>query len=544
MKKQTFMEGAFVSTIGFVLCKVIGMLYVIPFRAIIGVKGAILYSYAYTIYSVFVSLSSAGVPGAMAKTISEYNALGYYNTQERAYKIGKRIIVAIGVISFLILFVFAPQIAYLIIGDIKGGNTIGDITYVIRIISTALLIIPFLSTSKGYIQGHKMMIIPAVANVMEQLARVIVIIGGSYLTLNIFHLSITTAVGVATFGATIGALVAYIYILDKIKKNRKSLMRDIPKTREESKYTNKVILSRFVKFSLPFILIELVRSLYNTVDTFTIVKGLVKLGYDVNLAENVLSIITTWGSKLNMIVLSISFGLTISIIPNIASSAILKQYDDVSHKINQALKMILFTSLPLSLGICFLSSSTWTLFYGYDKLSVTIFGFLILQTIFHSFYCILIDTANTLSKPKLALGTLFFGFLLKLLLNTPMMGLLQFIGIDAYYGPIVTTMLVHIISVIYLLIMLKKTYKINYKESVIPMIKIILISLIMMIVLSIMRLLIGPFNTTRFSSFLEIIIYGSVGGFIYLYLSYKYKLFESVFGKEMLDKFRRKFKKR
>lgn len=77
-------------------------------------------------------------------------------------------------------------------------------------------------------------------------------------------------------------------------------------------------------YALPFILIEFIRSIYNTVDTFTVVKTLVSVGYNIKDAENILSIITTWGSKLNMIVLSITMGLTISLIPNVVSSATLK----------------------------------------------------------------------------------------------------------------------------------------------------------------------------------------------------------------------------
>ena len=273
----------------------------------------------------------------MAKAVSEYNTLGYYNAQERAYKIGKYIIVILGLLSFITLFLFAPQISYLIIGDIEGGNSLDDITFVIRVISTALLFIPILSVSKGYVQGHRMMAVPAIANVIEQLVRVIVIVGGSYLTLKVFNLSITTAVGVATFGATAGALVAYLYIINKINKNREELKRNESPKKEELKLTNKVIFKRIVIYSLPFILIEFIRSIYNTVDVFTVVRGLVGLGYDVNVAENILSIVTTWGSKLNMIILAITFGLTMSIIPNIVRSATLKDYKDVSVKINQSL---------------------------------------------------------------------------------------------------------------------------------------------------------------------------------------------------------------
>lgn len=543
MKKNSFIEGAMISTIGIVLCKIIGILYVIPFRAIIGVEGAVLYSYAYTIYSVFVSLSSSGIPSAMAKTVSEYNTLGYYNAQERAYKIGKYLIVGIGIVCFLILFIFAPQLSYMIIGDIEGGNSIESITLVIRVISTALLFIPILSVSKGYVQGHRMMAVPALANVIEQLVRVIVIIGGSFLTLKVFHLSVTTAVGVAVFGATVGALTAYLYVLNKINKNREALMRDSKVTRKEVGLTNKVIFQKIVKYSLPFILIEFIRSIYNTVDVFTIVKGLVGLGYNVNDAENVLSIITTWGSKLNMIILSITIGLTISIIPNIVRSATLKDYKDVSLKINQSLRIILFIALPMTLGIWFLSSSVWTIFYGYDSLSVEIFSFYILQSIVTSFFYVLVDTSNALNKPKLALGTLLVSFLLKAILNIPMMHFLKFIGIEAYFAPTVTTMLVQFMAVIFLLKNLKKSYQISYKSSGPIFIKVLLMNGIMIVSLMIVRLFLGSFPHTRLWSLVEVMIYASIGIIIYFYMAYKNNVFKTVFGDEFANKINRVFSK-
>lgn len=539
MKKNSFIEGALISTIGIVLCKILGLLYVIPFRAIVGVEGSVLYGYAYTIYSVFAGLSSNGIPSAMSKTVSEYNTLGYYNSQERAYKIGKYIINGIGIVSFLILFIFAPQMAHLIIGDIEGGSNLSDIVMVIRVISTSLVFIPLLSISKGYVQGHRMMRVPAIANVIEQLVRVIVIIAGSFLTLKVFNLSITTAVGVSVFGATIGALVAYLYVLDKIRKNKEALKRNEKMTRAEAKITNKEIFKKIVLYALPFILIEFIRSIYNTVDTFTVVKTLVSVGYNIKDAENILSIITTWGSKLNMIVLSITMGLTISLIPNVVSSATLKKYDEVSQKINQALKIILFVALPMTLGLWFLSNSVWTIFYGYDQLSTSVFKVYILQAIVMSFYYILVDANQALSNTKVALGTLIVTFILKLIFNTPVMLLFNYLKLPAYIGAIITTILAQALAIIFLLLNLKKKYKVNYKDTFITGVKIIILNLIMIVSLSIVRLVIGEFPHTRLYSLLEIIIYGLIGIFVYGFIAYKEHLFEDVFGKELLNKFKR-----
>ena len=120
MKKTGFLAGAAISTIGIVLCKIIGLVYVIPFYAIIGTQGGALYSYAYSIYNIFLNLATSGIPVAMSKIVSEFNEMKYFNTKERTFKLGLKIISILCIISFVVLFIFAPQIAYLIIGDVKG----------------------------------------------------------------------------------------------------------------------------------------------------------------------------------------------------------------------------------------------------------------------------------------------------------------------------------------------------------------------------------------------------------------------------------------
>ena len=93
MKKTNFMSGAIIATLGIIACKVLGLVYVIPFYAIIGTMGRSLYSYAYSIYSMFVNVSTSGVPLAISKSVSEYDTLGYYEAKERIYTLGKRIMV-------------------------------------------------------------------------------------------------------------------------------------------------------------------------------------------------------------------------------------------------------------------------------------------------------------------------------------------------------------------------------------------------------------------------------------------------------------------
>ena len=218
LKKNSFMQGAFVATLGIVICKILGILYVIPFHAILVEQGCALYGYAYILYNIFLCISLAGIPLAMSKIISEYYTLGYFKTKERAFKLGKRLLFMMGLVCFIVLFVFADQIGYMIIGNITGGNSKEDVAFVIRLISTAILIIPILSVSRGYFQGHKFITPTSISQIIEQVVRVTIIVFGSFLMYRVFHLSLKLTVGCAVFAATVGGIASYAYFLFIDKK--------------------------------------------------------------------------------------------------------------------------------------------------------------------------------------------------------------------------------------------------------------------------------------------------------------------------------------
>ena len=220
MRKSTFVKGAFITTFGIVISKLLGILYVVPFHAIIGEKGGALYGYAYTIYAVFMSLASLGVPLAISNLVSEYQTLGYSKAKNRVFVIGKRIALLLGLICFLVIFLFAPLLAKAVLGNVTGGNSLEDVTFVIRIIGIAILIVPLLSIYRGYFEGHRFMSPPSISQIIEQIVRVLIIIFGSFFALKVFHLSLATTVGIALLGASIGALSSYFYLLEKKNRNK------------------------------------------------------------------------------------------------------------------------------------------------------------------------------------------------------------------------------------------------------------------------------------------------------------------------------------
>ena len=530
MKKNSFVAGAFITTLGIVISKVLGIVYVIPFHSVIGEQGGALYGYAYTIYSLFMSLATAGIPLAISKIVSEYQTLGYYNAKKRAFIIGKKIALLLGAICFLILILFAPILAKLILGDLVGGNTISDVSFVIRVISVAILIVPVLSIYRGYFEGHRFMSPPSVSQVLEQIVRVLIIVFGSYLTLKVFNLSLTSAVGVALFGATVGAFASYIYLVNKKLKNKKKFNEKVRNVNEPI-ITDKVIFKKLVIYAVPFIMIDIFKSLYNYVDMLTVVKGLVNFAnYSVNDAETIMSMISTWGSKFNMIILSVSTGVVVSLIPNLTQSVVEKDKSGINKKINQALSILLFLMIPMTVGLSFLSEPVWTVFYGVSKYGPSVLSFFIFVGLIMGLFTASISIVQVLKDYKSVFISLVAGVLLKILLNNSLMISFSQLGLPAYYGVISASIIAYFVSFIICLIVLRIKYKVDYENTVKNFMDTLCGSMLMVVVLFLMKFIIPTSGFSRVGSLLIVVVYALVGMVVYMLFMMKIGAIKNIFG--------------
>lgn len=535
------MEGAFIATLGIVISKILGIIYVIPFYAIIGTQGGALYGYAYNIYSIFLGISSAGIPLAISKLISEYDTLGLYQSKEKVFKISKRFLTVLGIICFLILFIFARDIATLIIGDIKGGNTIEDIVYVIRVISFSILIVPTLSVYRGYLQGHRFMEPTSISQVIEQFVRVTIIIVGSFLASKVFNLSLKQTVGVALFGATIGALVSTLYLVRKVRINKKVLVKD---SHDEVVKTTKEIVFQIFMYASPFIFGEITKSLYNSVDTFFVVRTLVNdLGYKVTDAEAIMGFISTWGNKLNMIIIAVGTGFMASLLPNLTISQVKNDREDIDIKINQTIQILVLIALPMTVGLSFLARPVWNVFYGYSYYGPRVFAFSVFTAFVTIFLSMSTTTLMTLKEYKILFINLIVGLVVNAVLDVPLMHLLNNIGLSAYYGATLSTILGNVTSIMIVFTFLKIKYGLHFKETIIRVAKIILSVLVMLLGLNILKFVI-PFVSSRMLSFVIVCIYALVGMIIYYLCIKKFGLLDDILGKNLLNKFKNKFKRK
>ena len=536
MKKRNILQNSLIATVCIIICKIIGLIYVIPFNAMISRSAGALYSYAYNIYVIFLSLSTSGIPLAISKTVSEYNSLEYYNTQERVYTIGKQIIFLLGLVCFVIMVVFADLIAAAILGDAVGNNTVADVAKVIRIISLALLIVPTLSVTRGYLQGHKFITESSFSQIIEQLVRVIIILVGCIVIIKIFDLDEKIAIGIAVFSAAVSAFASYIYLKFKIKKNRDSLVISSEIKPEEKKISYMDIAKKILLCALPFIIVEALKSAYATVDTVTIVRGLTGLGYTIDQAETTFSVIATWGNKLCTIVVSVSIGISMSLIPSVAGLFVKKDMKKVNEQYNTSLLLLLITTLPMTFGMVFLAKPIWIVFYGYDFLSIEVFGLYIFEAITFCAFSVLISFCQTVGKSKVALLSLFVSFVLNAIFNIPFMHLCHYLGIGGYQGATVCTLVTQILPTLFLLIYIKKSFNFSYKKLFISSLKICFATLVMVLGLYLLSFVYKFDSFSRLDSLIVVFVYAIVGVLVYGFMVLKLGLIQELFGNSKILK--------
>lgn len=538
MKKNSFLQGTIIASIAIIFIKIIGALYVIPFYKIIGEQGGSLYSYAYNIYNLFLTISITGFPIAISKIVGEYNEKGMFNAKETAFKLSKFIVLILGFVTFLIVFIFSNEIATLFIGNLEGGNDISSISFVIKAISFSLLIIPYVSILRGYLQGHKYITPSTNSQIIEQILRIAVVLLGSYLAINVFNKDIKIGVAVALSGAFIGGLGALIYLNIKIRKNKKDFIK-----KDESNIfvSSKEIVKKIFIYSLPSIIISIVASLYDTTDQILVIRGASLLGFSTSDAETMGSIISTWGVKICMIVAAIGMAISINTIPHMVSSYINKDYKEVSNKLNQILKTALVIMAPMSIGVSILAKPLYAIFYG-----ESLYGPLILSVvIFASLLANLNNVLNTaligISEYKIIYINTILGVVLNLLMDIPFMIIFDKLGLFPVWGASFSSILSFSIATLLACTMLKQKYNISFKDFNSALKKVIISCVAFSIPLIILNIFV-KWNYNFIVTFLIMVLYMIIGASIYIYINCKNGLIYDIFGKDIFTKIKNKLK--
>ena len=380
----------------------------------------------------------------------------------------------------------------------------------------------------------------SISQVIEQVVRIIVILGGSYLGLKVLNLSLTTSVGIAVFGAFAGGFAAMLYLFINMRKNKKEL--SLEEVEKKDDISNREILKKIISYAIPFIIIDVAVSLYNFIDMVLISRTMGYLGYDAATTEFVTSSVATWANKINVIVNSVAMGLTVSLIPNIVEAFTLKKWSLVEKRLNKAIQIIQVTCIPIVLGISFLAKPIWNIFYGNSNLELgsIVLGVSIFGALFYNIYMITSMTLQSLNKFKAVYFTTFLGYLTNAFLDVPLMLLCQHLNLQPFIGALLASILGYSLASFSALIILRKHHHLKYHESYKMFAKILVPSFCMMLAVFFVARLCPISYNSRTSCIFYVFLTSVSGAIVYLFIAYKMKILDNVFGKEYLDRIIRK----
>ena len=258
-KPNTFFGGAAILAMGILVVKVIGLFYKIPLVNIIGSEGSADFNNAYNIYSVLLTISTAGLPVAVSKMVSEANALGRQNQVHKVFRLSLAAFLTLGVVSFLIMYFGSEQLAGMMHDSLAAAG--------IRALAPAVICVGCLSAFRGYAQGHGNMTPTAVSQILEALCKLVIGLGLAYWLVRAGQPSHVAAAGAIT-GVTVGTILALAYMIFNFVSTR---MREEQNTQDAPDSARR-ILSTLMKIAIPITISSSMVGIVTVIDS-ALVQG-------------------------------------------------------------------------------------------------------------------------------------------------------------------------------------------------------------------------------------------------------------------------------
>ncbi|NLP18266.1 MAG: polysaccharide biosynthesis protein [Firmicutes bacterium] len=363
VKKQSFMTGAFVLSAAGIITKIFGALYRIPLTWLIGDEGMGLYGMSYPLYNMLLVLSTAGIPVAISKLVSEKVTKGNYRDAQRVFGLSFLMLATSGLFFSLLLFFGARPLLN------KGFLRDPRAYYGIVCIAPAVFLVSVMSAFRGFFQGLQTMVPTALSQIVEQLARAATALSLAYY---LFGRGIEFAAAGAAFGAVVGALAGLLLLL--VFYSRRHLYFTGPRLYRGERSTPGEIVASIVKLAIPVSLASLVMPLVQNIDVAIVPARLGVAGYSVKEATALFGQLSQMAATLINLPTIITVAIGVSLVPAISAASALGDEALVRSRVAAAVRMTIIVELPAFVGLYILAEEIMALLYGHPQAGVALSG--------------------------------------------------------------------------------------------------------------------------------------------------------------------------
>ena len=526
---SSLMKGTAILTIGLFLSKVLGLIYVFPFYALVGADNIGLYQYAYIPYNIVLSIAISGLPIAISKFVAKYNAKGDYATGRRLLKQSVGLMIGTGILSFIVLNFLATPMAKLVISSDDQIYTVDDVATVIRWVSFALLVVPIMSSLRGFLQGNGEYLPTSVSQLVEQIVRIAVLLGSAFLVVKVFKGDIKLALNLAVFAAFVGALGGLYVMYYFWKKHKPALDEKLQTSVPSGEYSTFGIYKELLTYSIPVVFVGLGSSLFQLVDMITFNNTMISIGL-ASVTDTLFMMLNFSTQKIVMIPVMLATGFSMALIPTITKYYTEGDTVGLRDAMDKTYQVLLFLTIPATLGITALSSEIYHVLYEQSDMGAQVLAHYAPVAILFALFSVTAALLQGIDYQRWIIFSLLTGVLVKLVLNIPLIRLFE---VD---GAILGTALGYATTIIINIVVIHKA--LNYQSQMVKR-RIILICILTLIMVLAVLLTKGILNLffdvdTKMMAAVYCVIGVTVGAGVYGFISLKLGLAQKLLGSKVV----------
>lgn len=532
--EEKMARGSAWMTLGNVGSRLIGVIYILPWYYWMGSHGReanALFNMGYNVYALFLMISTAGIPAAIAKQVAHYNSKQQYELSHRLFKKALIFMGIVGLISAGIMYIASPALARM-----SGGGA--ELIPIMRSLSAAILIFPCMSVIRGFFQGNQDMRPYAVSQLAEQVIRVFYMLLATFIIIKVMHGDYLKAVEQSTFAAFIGALASMAALIYFWKKAEVQFEVQKEVSLPGELLDTKALIIDTIRQAIPFTIVGAGTTIYKLVDQMTYVhmmQSFTKFTKDELVAQ--MAVFGGNPDKLTMVVIGLATSMAFTSLPLVTEAVTQGKHRDLARLINNNFQLYALLMFPATFGMILLAYPLNTFFYEPDKLAAKVLIEACLSGLFVGLFMLTSSTLQGMYYNKAAVKFFAVGIVIKFILQYPCILLFQI------YGPLLSTTIGMAVSCYLNIRQLQQATKFNYKLTLRRILLITILTVMMLLAAAIAKVVFGLIFSPehKMSAFLLCIPVAAVGGAVYLYLILKVGIAERLLGSS-ITRLRRKLR--
>ncbi|MGE8207411.1 putative polysaccharide biosynthesis protein [Heyndrickxia sp. NPDC080065] len=348
---RLLLKGAFILTIAATITKILSAVYRVPFQNIVGDIGFYIYQQVYPIYGIAIALATYGFPVIISKMVADAEA----KEELDSHHIVQASFIVLGILG---LFFFS----IVFFGSTLISTWMGDpnLAPLIKVVAFSFLLMPFISTIRGYFQGKGEMLPTAVSQVQEQFIRVTLILLISFILVkqgaSLYEVG-SNAILSSVIGSLTALLVLFIFYLRNKRKKITSL---------KFKGVYKVVAKKLLIQGLAVCISGALLVLFQFVDALNIFTLLIKSGVEIERAMELKGVFDRGQPLIQLgTVVATSFSLTL--VPVLTSNRRKDSQYAIAEKVNISIKFSIIVGLGATVGMICIMEPTNTMLFSNNE---------------------------------------------------------------------------------------------------------------------------------------------------------------------------------